>query len=310
MKIDYFRYFVSINRLHSISATAKLYNIRQNTLSNIVRQAEEEFGFPIFLRTTDGVACTPQGEEFIKRAQAIDDDYSQILSIKKQVKGIASVSLVMDPVTCSVMAMPLTTLFYRSGSRGNLRFHEAEPENLISSFGKNSAKIGLVRLDSENLALMERKRREKELALEPMAWDELCVLVSDRHPLAAAESVRQCDLEGHCLVCHQAMEQEVCRVLGIGPEGFSALRCHDGHLYEAVAEKGMAAIVSRFSAEHGKDWTRPGICILPLRETRGENRQELVMLYLPEAMGKRRSQTMADCIRAWFGQQEEGRAQQ
>ena len=157
MKIEYFRYLVTIGRLQSISAAAKFYSIRQNTLSTIVKQAEEEFGFQIFFRTPDGVACTPQGEEFIKLAKDIDIEYSRILGIKKKVLGKASVRILMDPITCYATALPLTSLFYESGSRGNLRFTEAEVETMISEIGKDTTKIAVVRLDHQMKLLMEQR---------------------------------------------------------------------------------------------------------------------------------------------------------
>lgn len=304
MRIDQFRYFITINRLHSISAAAKFYNMHQNTLSTVVKQAEEELGFQIFLRTPDGVVCTPEGEEFLKRAKAIDNGYSKILGVKKQVKGVASVSIVMDPVTCATTSLALTSLFYKTGSRGNLRFAEEETENLILSLGKEVAKIALVRLDGQTRPLMERQSKAKGLVLERMAWDELCVMVSDQHPLAPAESVCPSDLTGYRLACHQAMESEICHVLGCETKDFSELCCQNAHFYDAVMKRGSVAIVSRLSAEKSTARIQQEIRILSLRGTPEENRQELVMAYFPEDMGKFRYHVMADCIRSYFSQPE------
>lgn len=305
MKIEYFRYFITINRWHSISAAAKYYHMPQNTLSNIVKQAEEEFGFPIFLRTPDGVVCTPQGEEFLKLAQDIDIGYSKILSVKKQVKGRASVSMMMDPVTAATVSLALTSLFYKTGSRGNLRFAEEETEKLILALGKDVAKIALVRLDGHTRPLMEKQSKAKGVTLERVAWDELCIVVSDQHPLASAESVSPQDLAGHKLVCHQAMEAEICRVLGCGTKEFSEFCCQNTQFYEAVMKRGRVAVINRLSVDRNVE-PLPGMCILPFRETCGENRMEMVMAYFPEDMGKERYQTMADCIRTYFGKPEQG----
>lgn len=304
MRIDHFRYFITINRLHSISAAAKFYNMNQNTLSTIVKQAEEEFGFQIFLRTPDGVVCTPQGEEFLKRAKAIDIGYSGILEIKKQVKGRASVSIMMDPVTCATTSLALTSLFYETGCRGNLRFAEDETELLIQSLGKEVAKIALVRVDGTTRSLLEKQAKAKGLTLERMAWDELCVMVSDQHPLASAESVCPSDLTAYKLVCHQAMEQEVCRVLGCEIKDFSELCCQNAHFCDAVTKRGRVAVISRLSAEKCTAGMEQEICILPMKDTLKENRQELVMAYFPEDMGKFRYHVMADCIRSYFSQPE------
>lgn len=305
MRIDHFRFFITINRLHSISAAAKFYNMNQNTLSTIVKQAEEEFGFQIFHRTPDGVVCTPQGEEFLKWAKPIDNGYSKILGVKKQSTGIASVSMIMDPVTCATTSLVLTSLFYETGCRGNLRFAEEETERLIQSLGKEVAKIALVRVDGTTRSLLEKQAKAKGLTLERMAWDELCVIVSEEHPLASEESVSTLDLTAYELVGHQAMEQEVCRVLCCETKDFSELCCQNAHFYDAVIKRGRVAVISRLSAEKCTAGMRQEICILPLKDTLKENRQELVMAYFPEDMGKSRYHVMADCIRSYFNQPEE-----
>lgn len=302
MRIDHFRYFITINRLHSISAAAKFYNMNQNTLSTIVKQAEEEFGFQIFLRTPDGVVCTPQGEEFLKWAKPIDNDYSKMLGVKKQSTGAASVSMIMDPVTCATTSLALTSLFYETGCRGNLRFAEDETERLIQSLGKEVAKIALVRVDGTTRSLLEKQAKAKGLTLERMAWDELCVIVSEEHPLASEDFVCASDLTAYKLVCHQAMEQEVCRVLGCEIKDFSELCCQNAHFCDAVTKRGRVAVISRLSAEKCTAGMEQEICILPLKDTLKENRQELILACFPEDLGKRRYQIMVECIREYFGQ--------
>lgn len=301
MKIEYFRYLVTVGRLQSISAAAKFYNIRQNTLSTIVKQAEEEFGFQIFFRTPDGVACTPQGEEFIKLAKEIDIEYSRILGIKKKVLGKASVRMLMDPITCYATALPLTSLFYESGSRGNLRFTEAEVETIVSEIGKETPKIALVRLDHQMKLLMEQHCGIFGLVSEYMASDELCVVVSDQHVLASAEYVDYADLVQYNLLCHQSMEKEIYRVFGKESGIFLYPRCHDDQICRAVLNAGAVAVVSRYTVEHEAVWRESTIRVLTLQGMPKENRQDIMLAYFPIELGRERYRMMVECIRTYFG---------
>lgn len=302
MKIDHFRYFVTIDRLGSISAAAKYYNIRQSTLSAIVKQAEEEFGFSIFLRTPDGVMCTPLGKEFIKQASEIDIGFGQIFNIQKQVKGKASVRMIMDPVTCDVMAMPLTDAFYHTQSRGNVRIFEEDAETLIEELGNGTVKIALFRLDGTIRTRMGKNQLTKELVLERMAWDELCLMVPDQHALALKEVVQVSELKTEKLVCRQSMEKEIFRFLGKELRSNLSVHCHEEMLYDAVVRRGMTAVISRFSAEQGTVWKQPGVRMLRLVNPQKENRQELVLAYFEIDMGRQRCETMANCIRSYFRQ--------
>lgn len=51
MRIEHLQYLIEINRRHSISAAAQELYLGQTTLSAIVKNAEDELGFPLFYRT-------------------------------------------------------------------------------------------------------------------------------------------------------------------------------------------------------------------------------------------------------------------
>lgn len=300
MKIEQFRYFVTIDLLGSISAAAKFYSMNQNTLSTIVRQAEEEYGIKIFQRTPNGIISTEDGKVFVDIAKEIDMGYSRIMSIKKQAKVKASVVLVMDAISCSVLAMPITEAFYKSGSRGNLRFWEKESSNIISQMYSDHSKMTILRLGSWNRAELEKQKERLSFSVETLASDELCLAVGKTHPLAACEAVSAEQLLPYRIVWHQAMEQEVRSILGerIKECAGVATRCCDKHLAEAVSRRQMVAVVSRLSARNEPDWHEGEFRLLRLIGTEQENRQELVLCYRTEDLGRPRYQVMRDLLPA------------
>lgn len=62
---------VEVARLSSISKAAESIHISQPTLSGIIKDLEKEYSIVIFLRSNKGITLTPEGGEFISRAQLI-----------------------------------------------------------------------------------------------------------------------------------------------------------------------------------------------------------------------------------------------
>lgn len=302
MKIEQFRYFVTINRLHSISAAAKQYGIRQNTLSAIVSAAEEEFGFSIFQRTPGGVICTPKGEKFILLAKGIDAEYSRIMGVKKQVRGKASVRIVMDPVTNSVLALPLTERYHDLSVRGNLRFETEDSAEVIEKVCSGQTNTGLLRIDAELRQVLEEHEKRPVMEVHSLAADELCVVVRDSHPLAQLDAVDAESLWEHQLAWHRAMTREITDVIGLPQSSCLGTMAYSSsaHVKLAVAKSGMAAVVSRFTAEHEPVWRDESLRIIALDNVLRENVQELVLLYRSDTEMRYLDRTLVECIHGYF----------
>ena len=71
MNIKHIQYMVEIERVRSISQAAENLYVGQPNLSRILKEVEEEVGFPIFLRTTHGVRPTERGAAFLQHARNI-----------------------------------------------------------------------------------------------------------------------------------------------------------------------------------------------------------------------------------------------
>ena len=65
MTLQQLKYILAIVECGSISEAAKRLYISQPSLSNAVKEIEEEFGIEIFLRSSKGIALTNEGIEFL-----------------------------------------------------------------------------------------------------------------------------------------------------------------------------------------------------------------------------------------------------
>ena len=64
MTLQQLRYAITIADCGSMNEAAKHLFISQPSLSETMKELENEIGFDIFLRSNRGIIITPEGEEF------------------------------------------------------------------------------------------------------------------------------------------------------------------------------------------------------------------------------------------------------
>ena len=71
MTLQQLRYATAVADTGTISRAAQQFFIAQPSLTNAIRELEQEVGLTIFHRTNRGVALTPEGEEFLGYARQV-----------------------------------------------------------------------------------------------------------------------------------------------------------------------------------------------------------------------------------------------
>lgn len=84
MTLQQLRYIIGIVESGSISEGAKRLFISQPSLSNAVRELEDEMGIRIFRRSSRGISLTMEGSEFlcyarqvVEQADLLEERYQQ-----------------------------------------------------------------------------------------------------------------------------------------------------------------------------------------------------------------------------------------
>ena len=71
MTLQQLRYIIIVAEKGSINEAAKYLYVSQPSLSNSIKELEEELGFPIFIRTNRGVTLSHKGMEFLGYARQV-----------------------------------------------------------------------------------------------------------------------------------------------------------------------------------------------------------------------------------------------
>jgi DNA-binding transcriptional LysR family regulator len=90
------RQFVEVANRRSISRAAENLNISQPALSRAIRQLEESYGAPLFVRTGGGVVLSPAGSALYSRAvrvlPALDEAREEIEHLQGRAKAVLHIA--------------------------------------------------------------------------------------------------------------------------------------------------------------------------------------------------------------------------
>jgi len=181
MELRHLRYFVTVaEELHFGRAAFRL-SIVQPSLSQQIRQLEDELGFPLFYRTKRSVELTDAGKVFLSEARQV---LAQVQEAKRSAQRASRGEvgrLVVGYISSSTYdLLPLMLRLYRE------RFPEVEvglreltTQEQVRALEEEYIQVGLLRLPiSAPLLNVEVVRREPIVCVLPEA-----------HPLATHERI-------------------------------------------------------------------------------------------------------------------------
>ena len=192
MELGQLKYFVKVAELLSFSKAAKALYITQSTLSQQIKQLEDELDMALFFRNNHKVSLTEAGETFLEGAKKTladaDDNKAKIMDLAMGYRGVLNIG-----VTYSFGSILTETV---------LAFKKKFPDVQLNICYKNVMELMELVSDGElDFALSFRASEKYESVESHILFDnKLCIVVRDEHPLTRKKFVRLADLEDYELV--------------------------------------------------------------------------------------------------------------
>lgn len=191
MELRQLKYFVRIAETLSFSEASKVLFVTQSTLSQQIKQLEQELGTQLFERTSHQVTLTEAGVELLPLARRALGDAGLCLEKIRDLNDLLTGTLDIG-VTYSFAPILTETL---------VSFMKAYPGVKLNIFYKSVAEL---------MDMLNRREVDFVLAFKPSGCDPdieshilfqncLSVIVSDAHPLAASDSVSLAALQDYDL---------------------------------------------------------------------------------------------------------------
>lgn len=204
MTLQQLRYAVAIAEHKSMNKAAAELFVTQPSLSNTIKDLENEIHTEIFIRSNRGIVITPEGEEFLGYARQMLDHYRLIE--ERYVEHATSkkrFSVSMQHYTFAVEAF---IQMAKSFNMDEYEFavHETKTSEVIENVRLNRSEIGIIYKNEFNSKFIEKILKENGLEFIPLFECKIYVYLSKGNPLASKKMIDFEDLQQYpCLSFEQ-----------------------------------------------------------------------------------------------------------
>ena len=199
MTLQQLRYVVTIADCGSMNEAAKQLFLSQPSLSETVKELENEIGIDIFLRSNRGIVITPEGEEFLGYARQVIEQYELLNSkyIQKNKKEKFGVSA--QHYSFAVKAF-VETVRKMGMEHYEFAIHETTTLDVIENVRNFKSEIGVLYKNDFNKQVLEKMFKENGLEFIELFKCDTFVYLWSGHPLAGKEVISMKELDDYpCL---------------------------------------------------------------------------------------------------------------
>ena len=206
MTLQQLKYALAVAKYGSASLAARNLFISQPTLTEALRELEEEIGQTLFLRSSRGMQTTDEGRGFlgyarqvVQQMQLLEERYSdknnrQYFSVSTQHYTFAASAFVELVKQYGENDYEFSLLEERTGK-------------IIENVRNLKSEIGILYMSRSNETVLRKILKEANLVFSPLFMVNPHVFLFRCHPLARAASVRLEDLEDFpCVTFDQGEE--------------------------------------------------------------------------------------------------------
>ena len=195
MRIQQLEYLERIVEAGSINEAAKRLFLTQPSLSNAVKELENEMGIQIFQRSSGGISLTAEGREFMTYSKQILDQVNLMnerYKNEQQRKQSFSVSAQHYAFVVHAFVELIKSV---NASEYQFTLRETETQNIFNDLAQFKSELGILYTNGFNQKIMQRLFKENNLVFTPLFVAKPHIFVSRYNPLTSKSSVNLSDLE-------------------------------------------------------------------------------------------------------------------
>lgn len=187
MTLQQLKYVVTIADKGNISKAAQEHFISQPSLTNAVKELENEVGFTIFERTNKGVIVSSKGSDFLGYARQVLQQYGLLEErFLKQPSTSPRFSVSTQHYPFAVKAF-VEVVKQFDASHYDFMLRETQTYEIIDDVSKMKSEIGIIYKSKANEAIIDKLLKQYSLSFEELSTLSPRVFMSSLHPLAYKE---------------------------------------------------------------------------------------------------------------------------
>lgn len=197
MTLQQLKYVVTVADKGTISSAAKDLFISQPSLTNAIKELEEEMQITIFNRTNKGIVISNEGNEFLAYARQVLEQFNlleeKFLNIKKQSPRF---SVSTQHYSFAVNAF-VDVIREFGGNHYDFTLRETQTYEIIDDVSRLKSEIGILYTSSKNEEVILKIIKQNGLIFEKLFVAKPHVFISSKHPLAEKEVITLEELEAY-----------------------------------------------------------------------------------------------------------------
>lgn len=216
MNIRQLECFIEIARQGSFSKAAGILHVSQPSISEMIKNLEDEIGTPLLYREARRVEPTDVGQAVLEQAQQIVFLFNNLAGHIKEIPLLkkGKISIGLPPITASTTFPRVLGEFKRRYPNIELQLHEFGSKKIRQGVNEGFLDIGVV---------CTLPDRGDDFEVIPFVEDPLCVIVHAAHPLATAAAIDFADLAGEGFILYSqdfSLHDQIlarCKLAGFQP---------------------------------------------------------------------------------------------
>ena len=197
------KYIVKIVECGSMNEASHELYVSQPALSSSVKELENELGIEIFTRSSQGIALTVDGAEFLTYARQVLDQADLLEGkYKSASEQVPHFSVSCQHYSFAVNAF-VDVIREFDAARYDFTLREEQTHEIIEDVAHMKSELGILYLSEHNREVIERMLAANELVFEGLFCATPHVFVCADHPLADHASVTLEDLEDYPFLSYE-----------------------------------------------------------------------------------------------------------
>ena len=197
MRIQQLQYLEKIVESGSINEAAKALFLSQPSLSNAIKELEQEMDLQLLVRQKSGVSLTNEGREFMIYARQILDQV-KLMEAKYKQHTVRKQAFSVSAQHYAFVVHAFVDLIKQvDAEEYQFTLRETETQNILEDVMSFKSSLGILYLNKFNRQVLTKLFKEKKLKFTPLFKAKPHVFVCRDNPLAQKSSVKLRDLEDY-----------------------------------------------------------------------------------------------------------------
>lgn len=195
MTLQKLKYMIMVAETKSITEAARQLFISQPSLSNAIKEVEQELKFTVFTRSRTGVALTKEGMEFlgyarqvIQQMDLLEDKF--ITNLPKKQRFCVSTQHYTFTANAFV---EMVKQFEQE--RFEFILNETQTHQILEDVKNQFSDLGIIYISNSNKIVIQKALEDNKLTFSELFTVKPHVFMRSEHPLAHRTSVKLEDLK-------------------------------------------------------------------------------------------------------------------